>query len=65
MRDFDLAQRARKMRDRAAEFAKLAREAGDPVIHAELQRLALLYEAQAARINRGEDQPSDPGEPQN
>jgi hypothetical protein len=53
------------MRDRAAEFARMAQEAGDPIIHAELQRLAVLYEAQANRIQASEDQPSDPGEAAN
>ena len=50
------------MRQRAAEFAKLAQDARDAVIHAELHRLALLYEAQADGIERGDNQPSDPGE---
>jgi hypothetical protein len=55
-------ERAKKMRERAAEFARLAETSQDSVIHAELHRLALLYEAQADRIERGDDQPSDPGE---
>jgi hypothetical protein len=42
-----------------ADQAKAAR---DPVIHAELGRLAMLYEAQAQRIEAGKDLPSDPGE---
>ena len=50
------------MRERAAEFARMAQDAGDPVIYAELQRLVLLYEAQADSIDRGESQPTDPGE---
>jgi hypothetical protein len=55
-------ERAEQMRARAAEFARMAREARDSVIHAELLRLAVLYEAQANRLERGEDQPPDPGE---
>jgi hypothetical protein len=50
------------MRERAAEFARLAKTAQDSVIHAELHRLALLYVAQAERIEQGDDQPCDPGE---
>jgi hypothetical protein len=51
------------MRERAAQFARLAEEgANDPVIHAELHRLSLLYVAQADRIERGADLPNDPGE---
>ena len=54
--------RSDEMRRRAARFEQMADEARDPVIHAELHRLALLYLAQAERIEHGEDQPSDPGE---
>jgi hypothetical protein len=50
------------MRERARQFERLAHEARDPVVHAELKRLALLYDAQADAMDRGEDQPSDPGE---
>ena len=50
------------MRERATQFARLAEISQDSVIHAELHRLALLYEAQADRIERGDDQPRDPGE---
>jgi hypothetical protein len=32
------------------------------VIYAELSRLVILYEAQAQKLERGEDLPSDPGE---
>jgi hypothetical protein len=55
-------ERASRMRERAAEFATLAKAARDPVVHAELGRLAMLYEAQAQRIEAGKDLPSDPGE---
>jgi hypothetical protein len=58
-------ERAKKMRERAAEFARLALGARDAIIHAELHRLALLYDAQADRLERGTDQPSDPGEAKN
>jgi hypothetical protein len=57
-----MSERAKRMRERAAEFARLANEARDPVIHAELVRLATLYEAQAKTIERGAELPSDPGE---
>ena len=55
-------ERTAWMRKRAAEFMRLATEARDPVIHAELVRLATLYEAQAAKLARGETLPTDPGE---
>jgi hypothetical protein len=55
-------ERAKKMRERAAEFARLAETSNDSVIHAELHRLAVLYIAQTDRIERGGDQPSDTGE---
>jgi hypothetical protein len=50
------------MRERAAAFERMSRETGDPVIHAELLRLVLLYGAQADRIEQGGEPPSDPGE---
>jgi hypothetical protein len=57
-----MMDRAKQMRERAAAFAELAKGARDSVVHAELQRLAVLYEGQAQRIERGEDLASDPGE---
>ena len=50
------------MRERAAEFTRLANGARDPVIKAELVRLSLLYEAQAKEIECGVELPADPGE---
>ena len=54
--------RAKRMRDRAAMFQQMASESGDPVVHAELKRLVVLYIAQAERIETGEELPTDPGE---
>ena len=50
------------MRQRAAEFGRLAESARDPVVQGELVRLVILYEGQADRLERGEDLPTDPGE---
>jgi hypothetical protein len=55
-------ERATRMRERAAEFERMSATTLDPVIHAELRRLSLLYLAQADRLERGEPAPSDPGE---
>ena len=55
-------ERAKRMRERAAEFTRLANGARDPVIKAELVRLSLLYEAQAKEIECGVELPADPGE---
>jgi hypothetical protein len=54
--------RAERMRERAGAFERMAMEARDPVLQAELKRLSILYAAQAERIEHGEDLPSDPGE---
>jgi hypothetical protein len=58
----DRYARAKKMRERAAEFSEMACEARDPVVHAELVRLNTLYIGQAERLEGGEDLPTDPGE---
>ena len=58
----DAQKRAAKMRERAAAFRGMASTSHDPVIYAELRRLALLYEAQAERLEKGEPCPPDPGE---
>jgi hypothetical protein len=55
-------ERATRLRLRAAEFQRLAEGATDPVIHEELSRLAILYNAQADMVERGEKPPADPGD---
>jgi hypothetical protein len=40
------------LRQRAQEFAKLASEARDTVVFEELRKLAVEYEAQAARLEQ-------------
>jgi hypothetical protein len=53
-------ERATRLRLRAAEFQRLADGATDPVVHEELRRLVLLYNAQADMAERGEKPPADP-----
>jgi hypothetical protein len=53
-------ERAAKLRERAAEFERLARQARDPVVCHELRRLVILYHAQAEMAERGETPPADP-----
>jgi hypothetical protein len=53
-------ERAAKLRERAAEFERLARQAQDSVVRHELRRLVVLYHAQADIAERGETPPADP-----
>src|SRR4051812_35119215 len=59
MTNSTLAARAKRLRGRAGEFERLARDAGDPVVYQELLRLALLYRAQAEMAERGDEPPAD------